>query len=194
MHRIRFTDTQDGIVGGGLGFGDPWRLVGLEVDVASASTVYQPLFRNSLAGFKIHRMLPGGVGVAVGWDDVVHSKGVDAQSSVYLASSKTLVRSATSNWLSSITASVGVGSGRFQLDTLNPSRSVGLFGSLGLRVAAPVSVIADWNGQDLTLGTSIVPFKSLPFVVTPAVADVTHRVGDGRRFIVSAGIGSNFLR
>ena len=67
-----------------------------------------------------------------------------------------------------------------------------VFGSVGLRVVEPVSVIADWTGQDLTLGTSIAPFRNFPLVITPAVADVTGNAGDGARFILGVGFGYSF--
>ncbi len=68
--------------------------------------------------------------------------------------------------------------------------SVNVFGSVGLRVAETVSLIADWTGQDLTIGASIAPFRNLPLVITPAVADITDNAGDGARFIL--GVGYNF--
>jgi hypothetical protein len=52
--------------------------------------------------------------------------------------------------------------------------------------------VADWTGQDLNLGVSLAPFPALPLVVTPALADLTGRAGDGARFTVGAGFGLRF--
>ena len=67
-----------------------------------------------------------------------------------------------------------------------------MFGSVALRVAQPISLIADWTGQDLTIGTSIAPFRNIPFVITPAVSDITGNAGDGARFILGFGFGYSF--
>ena len=63
---------------------------------------------------------------------------------------------------------------------------------MGLRAIDRVSLIADWTGQDLNLGASIVPFRNLPLVITPAVADVTGNAGDGARFILGVGYAISY--
>jgi hypothetical protein len=63
---------------------------------------------------------------------------------------------------------------------------------VGVRLAEPISFIADWTGQDLTIGTSIAPLRRIPVVITPAVADVTGNAGDGARFILGIGLGYTF--
>ncbi len=90
--------------------------------------------------------------------------------------------------------SVGLGGGRFRSehDVQKGIDSVNVFGSVGLRLAEPLSLIADWTGQDLTIGTSIAPFRNIPIVITPAVADVTGNAGDGARFILGVGFGYSF--
>lgn len=36
------------------------------------------------------------------------------------------------------------------------------------------------------------PFPGRPLILTPAIADVTRRAGDGARFILGAGVGFQF--
>ncbi len=48
------------------------------------------------------------------------------------------------------------------------------------------------DGQDLTIGTPIVPFRNLPLVVVPAVTDITGTAGNGARFIIGAGYSFSF--
>jgi len=57
-----------------------------------------------------------------------------------------------------------------------------------------VHAIANWTGQDLSLGLSITPIPKLPIVITPALMDVTGRAGDGTRFSASAAIVYDFRR
>jgi len=66
-----------------------------------------------------------------------------------------------------------------------------VFGSLGVRVARPVSAIVEWTGQDLGAGISVAPFDNFPLVITPAVRDITG-AGDGARFILGASVAINF--
>ena len=92
---------------------------------------------------------------------------------------------------SQLFVSAGVGSGQFrsELDINNNRDTVGVFGSVAVRMAEPISAIAEWSGQDLTLGLSLAPFRNIPLVITPAVTDLTGNAGDGSRFIL--GIGSS---
>jgi hypothetical protein len=52
-------------------------------------------------------------------------------------------------------------------------------------------LLAEWTGQDLAVGLSIAPFKNFPFVITPAVRDVTGS-GYAPRFVLGAGVSFKF--
>ncbi len=56
-------------------------------------------------------------------------------------------------------------------------------------MAEPLSVVADWTGQDLNAGISATPVPRVPLVVTAGAADITGSAGDGARFILSVGYG-----
>jgi hypothetical protein len=89
---------------------------------------------------------------------------------------------------------VGVGGGRFRSeDNIEEGdEDPNVFGSVGVQVAEPITVIAEWTGQDLNLGASIVPIRGVPLVITPAAADVTGTAGNGTRFILGVGYGISF--
>jgi hypothetical protein len=80
-----------------------------------------------------------------------------------------------------------VGTGRFRTEhqILNSHDTVNPFGGFSLRLAQPASLLADWTGQDLDAGLSVVPFRRVPLVITPGVADLTTTP----RFIVGVGYG-----
>ena len=121
--------------------------------------------------------------------------GTDAGRSMYgVLTSYIPTRETYGSPFSSITLSAGVGGGRFQTEkAFNESKhGVNAFGSVGVRVLSPISLFADWTGQDLTLGASIVPFVRVPLFITPAVADLTGSAGDGARFVVGAGLVFDF--
>ena len=69
--RARNVDTHDGSVAAGFGIGNAWRLVGLEVAAISFSTFRSGWGRRMGVDLKLHRMLPGNVGIAVGWESAL---------------------------------------------------------------------------------------------------------------------------
>lgn len=197
QERARYRDEDDGTAVVGIGLGDPRRYVGIEVAVTSSNTLEQTPFQDGFLSFKVHRSLPSGFGIAVGVENIVDwdgddnpDSGPDADESWYGVVSKVWGLDGTTPF-KTVTASLGVGSGRFQSeeDFLADEDGIGVFGALATQIVDQVSLIADWNGQDLGIGASIAPFQSFPLVVTPAVMDVTENAGDGARFVVGVGIG-----
>ncbi len=193
--RTRYTDDADGSISVGMGFGDARKTVGAEVTVAVLSLLGDDSFERGGISFKVHRILPEDFAVAVGIENAIVWGGSDAGSSVYGVVSKIFrIKPDVKEPFSQVTASLGLGGGRFRSeeDIEDEEGSVNVFGSVGVRVAEPVSLIADWTGQDLTLGASIVPFREVPIVITPAIADVTGNAGDGTRFILGIGYSYSF--
>ena len=92
--------------------------------------------------------------------------------------------------------SAGVGGGRFrsQDDVDNDVDGVGVFGSVGVRILAPVTLVADWTGQDLTVLGSLTPFRNVSLIVAAGFADITGYARDDRpRPVGSVSYGFNFL-
>ena len=201
--RMRYTkgkrrgDQIDGSVVAGLGLGNSRDALGLEVAFTSFSTFRSQFAKHGAVSFKIHRALPKNWGIAAGWENAIRTDGTDGGNSVYgVISSVIKTREHAGDPFSSITISGGVGGGRFQTEAASRAGKNGVngFGSIGIRILEPASVIADWSGQNLTLALSIVPFVRIPLVITPGVADVTSTAGDGARLIVGAGLGFRFAR
>ncbi len=199
QERTRFTETSDGSLSAGFGLGDARKYAGLEVavsvlDLSSRNNDDKAFDRGSFS-FKLHRALPNNWAVAVGYENAIVWGFTDAGSSVYGVVSKIIpFKNSPAEPFSSLTVSAGIGNGRFRSeDDFNRDEgTVNFFGSAGLRVIEQASVIADWTGQDLTVGASIVPFRNLPIVITPAVADITGSAGDGARFILGVGFSRSF--
>jgi hypothetical protein len=193
QQRTRYTNLKDAAIVAGLGLGDARRLVGLEAAVTSYS-----LGRRHAPGevgsvsFKLHRLLPADFAVAAGVENVVHWGDTDAGRSPYAALSRVfLLNDDPRVRFGALVVSAGVGGGRFrsERDVQQDRRVASPFASAALFVAEPVTVVADWTGQDLAAGVSFLPIRRLPLVFTPAVADLTHRAGDGPRFILGIGYG-----
>jgi hypothetical protein len=195
QRRTRYTQRDDGAVGAGFGLGNPRESLGVEAAITSLSTMRHGFFRRSNISFKVHRALPWNLAIAYGWEGAINMGGTDAGSSMYgVLTSYIPTRETYGSPFSSITLSGGVGGGRFQTEkAFNESKhGVNAFGSVGVRVLSPVSLFADWTGQDLTLGASIVPFVRVPLFLTPAFADLTGSAGDGARFVLGAGLVFDF--
>lgn len=198
--RTRFTDSSDGGISAGFGLGDPQKSVGLQTTVTVLDLFnnrsYDDGFANRGAiSFKVHRQLPEDFAVAAGIENAIVWGFTDAGTSAYGVVSKVFrLKQTTSEPFSRITVSLGLGNGRFRSeeDFQNDVSAVNVFGSVAVRVARPVSAIAEWTGQDLALGVSVVPFRNVPLVVTPSFEDITGNAGDGARFRLSVGYSYSF--
>ena len=175
----------DGAVMASFGLGDARRYFGLEAVITSFSTVRSGFGNHSSMSFKIHRLLPNNFAVAAGWEDAIKTKGTDGGTSGYAV---------VSNYYKRLTMSAGIGGGRFKTETAiaEDRKTVNAFGSVGYQLASPISVIADWAGQDLALGASFVPLKRLPIYIEPAFVDLTGSAGDGARFVLGVGLGFTY--
>lgn len=191
--RTRFSDRADGIFGVKIGLGDATETIGAEIALTLVDL--DSLFSDGTISFKIHRQLPDNFNIAVGVQGATNFGLTDGGSSVYgVVTRRFFLSENPQQPLSQLYLSVGVGGGQFRSedDVINGVNSVGIFGSASVRVTEWSSAIAEWTGQDLTLGLSFVPFADIPFVIVPAITDITGTAGDGTRFLFSAGYSFEF--
>jgi len=193
--RTRYSDVDDGAVGFGVGLGDARRSVGVELSYTIASFGSNRSFGSGGFNAKVHRQLSEDFAAAVGWNGFLNiGDRNDFEHSIYGVATKIFRTQADINKpFSRVAVSAGLGNGQFRTedDTERGEEAVNVFGSVALRVARPVSFIAEWTGQDLGLGLSIAPFRNFPLVITPAVRDITG-AGDGTRFVLGTGFGFKF--
>jgi hypothetical protein len=194
--RTRFTNQADGGLALGVGLGEPQKIVGLDVTMAILSLFGDNAGRGSFS-FKIHRSLPEGFAVALGFENAINWGGTDGSSSIYGVVSKFFqLTETTKEPFSQLTLSLGVGGGRFRSEGAieDGVNSLGVFASAGLRIVEPVSAIVEWSGQDLNAGISLIPFPKVPLTINLAGADLTGNAGDGARFVMSIGYNYFFPR
>jgi hypothetical protein len=190
--RTRYGSESDAAIGFGFGLGDARKAVGLDVGVGIGDVSG---FQRGSVGFKLHRRIGNQLAVAVGVNNALTWGLIDGGISPYGVITKGFrLRDETSLPFSQLYVSAGAGTGRYrsEADVINNRNSVGAFGSVAVRVIEPMNLIAEWSGQDLTLGLSILPFRRLPLVFSPAVTDVTGTAGDGPRFTFGVGLGFSF--
>lgn len=192
--RTRFSEKPDGVLGLGIGLGNAQKSVGLDIGLTFVDLIGNTA-QDGTVSLKLHRRLPEDFAVAVGVKNLIRFGDTDSGTGYYGVVTKRFgLQEDVQKPFSQVFVSAGVGSGQFrsELDISQDRDSVGIFGSVAVRVAEPVSAIAEWSGQDLTLGLSIVPLRDIPLVITPAVTDITGNAGDGSRFILGIGYAISF--
>ncbi|TAE60891.1 MAG: hypothetical protein EAZ87_04190 [Nostocales cyanobacterium] len=190
--RARFNDAADGALGFGFGVGDAKNSVGLDINI---SVVDISSFEDGGISFKLHRQLPADFAVAVGAKNLITFGNTDGGKSGYGVITKMFsLQDSEEKPFSRLYVSAGVGGGQFrsESDIENQIDSLGVFGSVALKVAKPVNAIIEWSGQDLGVGVSVAPFKNFPLVITPGLSDITGNAGDGTRFILGIGYSFSF--
>lgn len=196
--RTRFTQQSDGGIGVVFGLGDPYNAVGFDVGVGISEMGLNGTGSFGNGGsfvFKLHRVLPEDFRIAVAVENALHWGGNDTDTSVFGVVSKTIrLKESKFDPFSRLYLTVGVGSGRFRTEdqVFNNTGSVGVFGSVAVRVIDQMNVFTEWTGQDLDVGLSIAPFPDIPIVITPAAFDVTGSAGDGTRFVLGLSYGFHF--
>ena len=193
QERARFIDQSDGVIGLGFGLGNPQKNVGAQIGV-SLVDVSSP-FRDGAVNLKLHRRLPQDFSIALGVQGITTWGNTDGGSSVYGVTTKRFrLKQDRTKPFSELYASLGLGGGQFrsESDINNGNETIGVFGSLAVKIIEPVGLVTEWTGQDLTIGIPLVLFRRVPLVIVPAITDITGTAGDGARFVVGAGYSFSF--
>lgn len=185
----------DGLVSFGFGWGSTANSVGLGTTISSISPYRLGLGEHTTISLHLSRQLDSTMSIAVGGENAFVSGGGTDEASYYGAISRIFwqpMEGAT--WLKSVTVTGGVGNGRFRTidQVFKDEETVGAFASVGLLVHDQLNLIADWTGQDLNLGATIVPLKRFPLALTPTITEVLGQANSSARFIMSAGLGWHF--
>jgi hypothetical protein len=204
QNRTRFTTISDGEAGIGIGLGDA-NNIAAELSYSLNSYGSSSGFGSGAFNIKVHKRLSEDTAVAIGWNQfaTIYTGpgrngvigGTDYPRNSYYAVGTKIFRTREdiNDPFSRVAVTGGVGSGVFlPFDGTTLDRTgLNVFGSVGVRVARPVSAVVEWTGQDLGMGISVAPFDNFPLVITPAVRDITG-AGDGARFIMGASVAFNF--
>jgi hypothetical protein len=193
--RTRYSNVSDGGLGIGVGLGDARKAVGVELSYTAASFGGSRDFGAGGFNVKVHRQLADDLSVAAGWNGFLNLGGRnDFENSVYGSATKIFrTRDDINLPFSRVAVTAGIGNGQFRSESAvtDGADGVNVFGNVAVRVAQPVSLIAEWSGQDLGVGVSIAPFKNIPLVITPALRDITG-AGNGARFVLGTGMAFKF--
>ncbi|MCY7367457.1 MAG: S-layer homology domain-containing protein, partial [Chamaesiphon sp.] len=191
----------------GLGLGDARSFLGLE----TVATTYNRSgagnpgsFENGGISFKLHKLLGDNFAIAGGYENAITfgnnpvtlDGGVNGGRTGYGVASLILNPDPNKGFFGNTTLSVGAGAGRFRTvgDIRANNDTINVFGSLGTNLFSNVSLVGDWNGQDLSVGLPItIPFGGgSALQITPAIVDIANPETGGSRFSVSGGLGFHF--
>jgi S-layer homology domain len=188
----------------GIGLGDARNFLGLETVATTYNRSGSGSFENGGISFKLHKLLGDNFAIAGGYENaitfgnnpVTNDGGVNGGRTGYGVASLILNPDPNMGFFSNTTLSVGAGAGRFRSvgDIRANNDTINVFGSIGTRLFSNVSLVADWNGQDASVGLPIsIPFGGgSSFQVTPAIVDLGNSETGGSRFVVSGGLGFHF--
>ncbi len=208
--RTRYTNTSDGEAGLGIGLGDARESVGVELSYSINSFGTSSSFGSGAFNAKVHKRIAEDTAVAVGWNQFLKIGASDYPNNSYYAVGTKILRTREdiNDPFSRLALTAGVGSGVFLPFDESPSSNnrsgLNVFGSVGVRIARPVSAVVEWTGQDLAAGVSIAPFENFPLVITPAFRDIAgignstatnpaaQNPNGGARFVLGASVSFNF--
>ncbi len=191
VSRVPWTNDPDAGVALGLGLGNSFEKLGVAMmlslnDLSDIRNQDRTSF-----GFQLSRYFFDGLSVGVGAENLF-VKDTDGEVSPYLVASWAFDQPDTPFPLEGV-FTVGVGGGRFAhkspRDTAaGKGRSASkLFGGFSLQTSTSTSVIADWNGRNLSIGASWRVSES-PIALKIGIRDLTNFSGDGPRLTGSVSV------
>lgn len=187
----------------GFGLGNPFKFVGLEVNINFTSAGGTLAGGGSFdvgdsgyLGFKLHKSFRDGTAVAVGWSNPVKwGESSDNEDTFYGVITRAFpLQPQNPNHKLPLTISLGVGTGSFRSTGAIEAdeNTANFFGSLGLRVIPQASLVSSWTGRSINVGSSIAPFRSLPLVINALLTDVAGNTDNGLGFSLSGGYSFQF--
>lgn len=193
-----YSDNADGAAVFGFGVGDPVKLAGLQVAVASVDISE---WKEYSMGLHLSREIGPALGVGVGVESIMLTDGGDAGESYYVVFSHGVQWDPFVNrhtGKSRLHCSIGAGTNRFgdksPVDVQSGKGEHGtyVFTNVSYEVADAFNLIMDWNGLNLNAGvarTFLIPGFPFPIVTALGVADLTTNSGDGPRAVFALGTG-----
>jgi len=179
--KTRGTNKADGEIGVGLGLGDANKGVGIEVNytINSLSGGGGGTTGDGAVSLKLHRRVSDDTSVAVGYNQFAKIGTSDYPSnSIYGSVTKVFAtKDKLSDTFSRVAVTAGYGGGVFN------NRP---FGAVAVRVAKPLSLIAEYTGQDVAAGVSFAVNDNL--TVNVGARDLDR----GARFVAGASYGFTF--
>jgi len=201
QEKTRLADKPDGNAELYLGLGKPQSLVGAGVTLRIYGLTNNMGEQNNAGkgslSFHVNRLLfseklliDAGVDNAVSWGGPEGSRSyITYKPSTYFAANYLFsFKAKTDEAFSYLSMTVGAGNGYFKQDDHSKqadNNSFDPFFSLATPLIKTTNLIAEWNGYDVGLGISSIPFQKLPLMFR---AETTDLVFGKPRFVFSASL------
>ena len=147
QERGRFSNDDDLGLGIGVGLGDSRKSVGVELSYTLASFGRNRDFGSGGFNVKVHRQLPGDVGVAVGWNGFLNvGDENNFEQSLYGVATKIIrTQEKLDSPFSRVAVTLGVGGGQFRTEeaVFDGDDEISVFGSVAVRAVKSASIIAE---------------------------------------------------
>jgi hypothetical protein len=188
----RQSDNLDGSINMGVGLGDAYKAVALELDLNIASIKdfgANGTFDAKLARVLVNRSnfrLAASVGVVniAEWGDAPK-----ADTNPYgVATLAWPLRPNDPKFKQTLQISVGGGGETFAYR----EEDGGIFGSIGIELLPNLGISGGWSGRGANAGISLVPFKRTPLTINLVAADIFDQTSNGPIGVLSISWGSNF--
>ena len=185
-----YANVPDGAAVVGIGFGNPFKLLGVELAAKMNDLSEQNNFSYS---FKLHKYIYNGTSIAIGANHLFYDyTQTDATSSFYACISHA-IQGLPSNvpGRSRLNLNAGIGFGKYSEKSPKDiaegkgTKGTYIFGSVAYQLFRGNSLIVEWSGINLNVGLSTRPLKRLPFFFKIGVVDLTKYSGDGPRVVIS---------
>lgn len=196
IDRVRYNDYSDGTLSFGISGGDP-----VDYLSASASVSFFDIFNDEELGktggvsINIARQLYKSLSLSLGVQNIVlFGTSEDFQLESYYLALSDVFALPGEIWFTHFTVSVGVGNGSFNKEEIANDilieekdnwENFGFFGGVSIAAHKTTNIIANYTGQNLDAGLSVVPFKKLELTVTGSLIDILEESGDGIRYGLS---------
>jgi hypothetical protein len=189
----------DGSINFGFGLGDPFRTLGMQLDVGIGSV--KNLGANGGIGGSIGRVLVNEptlqVAVAGGvmdlWSYTTGESGFTFPNGYGAITVATPLRRNDPHFSQVLQVSAGVGGNNFtSLDENFQGPTVGAFASVGVELTPQLGVSMGWSGRGTNAGVSYVPFASLPLTVNLIGADLFNASPYGTVGVLTVAWGDSF--
>jgi hypothetical protein len=188
QNKTRLGNNPDGNAGVYLGLGEPEKLIGAGATINVYGLTNKIGEQNNLGtgGLNVHinkllfrckLLIDAGVDNAILWGNYNDKKYISYQRSFYFSSNYILYskNKGINNAFSYLSITGGLGNGYFRSDknaTNKESGSFNPFLSLATPIFRATSLIAEWNGYDIGIGVSSIPFQKIPFMFQLEVTDI----------------------
>lgn len=190
-------NLSDGSASFSVGLGNATKYAGLSVSalIDSLGGRQEGFAKNGTIAAQLFHIFPHNFALAAGVSNLIPWGAMNHSSRNYYAVGTKIFDTKIKSYSMPLTTSVGLGTGAFfsHSDCLSKhDNRVKPFGSVGWRILPRLSIIGEVFANQINAGVSIIPIKTLPFVINISDSNINRYQGTRSFIMVSAAVGYSF--